>query len=204
MILSLKVLFAACCLQLVKSECSDPLVAIRTTLDCIAGEDVICASAGYNEAFVKIHNGKDTAKIDIASIDFWAITFQLLDLSFTYDHEMNIGTNRASIRYVEKVTMTDGSSFGFPPSNEYPFGAVIDQYEHALVTVDDDCKMLFWDQYGDNKEQTDVDDAANAILCILGFYPPEICQDLVPTHAPSKVTKQTKKSKSNRKKRRRM
>ena len=80
---------------------------------------------------------------------------------------MNIGTNKASIRYVETITTTDGANLGFtkaPPSFEYPYSQVFIQHEHALVEVDNDCRIIMWDQYGDNKEQTDVDDAVDIIV----------------------------------------
>ena len=44
------------------------------------------------------------------------------------------------------------------------FSATFKQYEHALVTVDDDWRILKWDLYGDNVEQSDVDDAINAMM----------------------------------------
>ena len=48
--------------------------------------------------------------------------------------------------------------------NQYPFGQVFFQHEHDLVTVDNDCRMIRWDQYGDNKEQKDVNGAGNDIV----------------------------------------
>lgn len=70
--------------------------------------------------------------------------------------------------------MDDGSSLGLPPSAEYPFGAIVYQHEHGIVDVDDDCKLVFWDQYGDDKEQTDLDDAVGALLCVID---PDNCSD---------------------------
>lgn len=61
--------------------------------------------------------------------------------------------------------MSDGTNFGLPASSEYPFGVTILQHEHALIDVDDDCKIVTWDQYGDDAEQTDVDDAVADLLC---------------------------------------
>merc|ERR550539_721221 len=68
--------------------------------------------------------------------------------------------------------MSDGTEFGLEPSNTYPFNATFNQYEHAIVTVDDDCKVVRWDQYGDNKEQRDVDDATNAMIALVGIPSP--------------------------------
>jgi hypothetical protein len=106
--------------------------------------------------------------------DFWAFAFLLVTIHIDINYQMNnIAPNKASIRYVETVTTDDGSNFGLPPSSTYPFGQVFLQYEHAIVTVDDNCRMIAWDQYGDNKEQTDVDDASGAILCSIGVV--EFC-----------------------------
>ena len=55
------------------------------------------------------------------------------------------------------------------PSNQHPFGEVFFQREHAIVTVDNDCRRIRWDQYGDNKEQKDVKDAVNKILQMSAF-----------------------------------
>ena len=100
-----------------------------------------------------------------------SFAFLLLTFDLDINHQTNIGTNQVSIHYVEKITSTDGSSFGLPSSSDYPFGQVFLQYEHTLVTVDNDCRMIRWDQHGDNKEQKDVDDIATAILCSVGFLP---------------------------------
>lgn len=157
--------------EMAKAGCPDPLSSILGTLQCIAEENVACASAGYNPMFRKLHNGIDTNTVIDESGEFWAGAFSLVDLAFDINYEKNVGPNQASIRYVEIVTTTDGSVFGLPPSSDYPFDQEFLQHEHALVTVDDECKMVLWDQYGDNKEQQSVDDAANAILCSIGFLP---------------------------------
>ena len=46
------------------------------------------------------------------------------------------------------------------PSTEYPFSQTFVQHEHALVTVDGDCKIALWDQYGDDMEQAVVENAS--------------------------------------------
>lgn len=159
--------------------CADPAAAIVSTLDCIGSEDALCATAGYNSAeFKKYHNGIDTQTVIDEGSSYWSGAFTLVDLSLDVNHVMNVGPNQASIRYVEKVVFTNGTEFGLPPSNEYPFGSTFFQYEHALVTVDKDCKMVLWDQYGDNKEQLDVDLTALVMLCALGIYPEEICNSI--------------------------
>ena len=153
--------------------CEDPLQSILDTLECIVSEDVACASNGYNpDEFVKIHNGVDTNTTIDAGGSFWSGAFSLSDVSFpSMDFMMNVADNQASIRYIEKVVMTDGSLFGLVPSAEYPFGQSYYQHEHAIVTVDDDCKIIKWDQYGDNLEQDAVTNATTEILCLIGFIP---------------------------------
>ena len=100
-------------------------------------------------------------------------------MSLDVNHQMNIGPNQASIRYVEKVTITEGSFLLSEPRTEYPFGQVFYQHEHALVTVDNDCRVILWDQYGDNKEQQDVEDALDAVLaavlCLDNLLPIDLC-----------------------------
>lgn len=174
------------------AECPDPLESILATLECITEEDATCASAGYHsDRFRKLHNGVDTNTTIDGGGAFWTAAFSFVDLHLDYDHQLNVGPNQASIRYIETVTMTDGSAFGLPPSTEYPFGQVYWQHEHALVTVDDECKMILWDQYGDNEEQRVVDEATNAILCAIGMMPAEACPE---TAAESTTTTTTELS----------
>ncbi len=45
------------------------------------------------------------------------------------------------------------------------------QHEHALIEVDDGYKLVKWDQYGDNPEQTDVVEANGALACAIGAGP---------------------------------
>mmetsp|Transcript_14180 Transcript_14180/g.21640 ORF Transcript_14180/g.21640 Transcript_14180/m.21640 type:complete len:230 (+) Transcript_14180:183-872(+) len=147
-----------------KNECEDPVAAILETLRCIEQEEVRCASAGYNQrVFRKLHNGIDT-NTKIGRF-FWIGGFALLDFKLAIDHVYQIAPNQVGIRYVETVTTTDGSSLFLKPSNEFPFSQTFFQHEHALVTVDENCKMVLWDQTGDNKEQTDVDNVADDIVC---------------------------------------
>jgi len=148
--------------------CEDPLAAIMQTLQYIDDGDPVSSAKGYAHGFRKIHNGVDTG-LDFGDdpAAFWEISFLLISLSFSFDHQVNVGPNMASIRYIEGVQFTDGTVFGLPASDEYPFNTSYVQHEHALVTVDDDCKMLLWDQYGDNAEQDAVDDNADAIIELL-------------------------------------
>ena len=168
--------------------CKDPLAATLNTLQCIADSNVTCAGAGYNTVeFKKYHNGEDTNTM-IDGTTFWEGVLTLTSLSFTYDHTMNVGHNMASIRYVEYVNFTDGTSVGLPASSEYPWSAKVVQHEHALVTVDDECRIKTWDQYGDNKEQAEADDVSAAIfaeLCAKQIAPPEMCE---PPSSISSVT----------------
>lgn len=98
--------------------------------------------------------------------------FALLDFPFDVSFTNNPSKNRASVRYLETAITTDGSTLGLDPSSAYPFGATFFQHEHGIVEVDDDCKLVFWDQYGDDKEQTDLDGAVGDPLCVIN---PESC-----------------------------
>ncbi len=183
------------------SGCEDPLTAILDILQCVKDSDATCAALGYNTVeFKKLHNGIDTNTV-IDGADYWEGAFSLISIDFSYDHTVNIGPNMASIRYIEKVTFTDGTAFGLPPSSEYPWSAKMDQHEHALVTVDDDCKMVLWDQYGDNAEQTAVDDASAAMvgdLCSKGIFPPEFCSPPPPSPPVETTTKAPTSKKSKK------
>lgn len=171
--------------QNVTSYCPDPLGSILATLDCVEREDAACASAGYNASlFRKLHNGVDTnTTIDEGGM-YWMGAFWFVDLQLDYNHQAILETpNMVSLRYVEVVNMTTGVEFGFDACNEYPWGQSYLQHEHAIVTVNDDCQMILWDQYGDNQEQANVDNALDAILadpavgCRLGMLPADECSD---------------------------
>lgn len=144
--------------------CEDPVGSILATLKCIEEADATCASAGYdNGAFRKLHNGVDTNTN--FNMGFWTGTFFLLDFILDVNHAAHVGPNQASIRYIETVTTTSGSNLFLDESTDYPFSQSFKQYEWALVTVDDDCKMILWDQYGDNQEQGGVVEAVDEIVC---------------------------------------
>jgi len=161
------------------SGCEDPLAAIMATLECIEKSDAECATKGYDGTrFIKLHNGIDTETTIDDNSDYWTGAFAFSNLGFSYDHKANVGPNQASVRYIETVAFTDGSSFGLPPSETFPWGSMFVQHEHALVTVDDDCKMILWDQYGDVAEQEAVNDASMAMLvalCGIGIFPTTTC-----------------------------
>lgn len=159
--------------------CADPLSAIMATLDCVEKGDAKCATKGYDgKNFIKLHNGIDTkTKIDDTDA-YWSGAFTQVDFEFSYDHMTNLGPNMASVRYIEMVEFTDGTNYGFPKSSEYPWSYSFKQHEHAIVTVDDDCKIVLWDQYGDDVEQNyhyDTSAVVMNILCEKGIYPPPVC-----------------------------
>jgi len=171
-----------------KAECPDALAAVVRTLDCIEQQNVTCATEGYNsDRFIKLHNDLDTNTVIDSGGEFWTGAFALLNLSFEYKHMSNLEVpNQAHIRYIENVVFTDGTTLGLPQSTDYPFGAIFFQHEDALVTVDDECKIVMWDQYGDNMEQAAVDEASLVLLCAIGVYPAAMC--VPPTAPPSPDT----------------
>ena len=70
-----------------------------------------------------------------------------------------------SLRYEEIVTTADGYPLILDsPSSEYPFGQTFVQHEHALVSLDADCRITKWDQYGDDAEQAVVEEAAKDLF----------------------------------------
>lgn len=135
--------------RLTGEGCATPVEAVLDVMQCIEDENPTCTDAGYNPQFRKLHNGIDT-ETPINRLGFWVGTFWLLDLKLDYDHVAQVGDNQVSLRYVETVSFRDGEEFI--------------QHEHALITVDDNCKMILWDQYGDNQEQQAVDDKAAEFL----------------------------------------
>lgn len=150
----------------VQSEECSPLESVKHIMACVKAKDAECASAGYNPAFAKLHNGlPSSSMLGVHTKDWWAAIFAVGDLSLDYNYTSeNREKKEASIRYVETVSTTDGTTLGLPASDAYPFAQTFEQHEHAIVTVDDDCKLILWDQYGDNAEQEAVDTATAAIL----------------------------------------
>ena len=141
--------------------CEKPLDVVLNTLNCVSKgvEDAVCAGAGYAADFKKLHNRVDTNTV-ISGPEFWAGAFAILDLTLDVNHAVQVGPDLVEVRYVETVEVGGLKDFGFVYKTIY-------QHEHALVTVNGDCKMTLWDQYGDNKEQSDVDVAVAEFIEII-------------------------------------
>ncbi|MCW8879068.1 MAG: hypothetical protein OQJ89_02240 [Kangiellaceae bacterium] len=131
------------------SSCEKPVDAVMRIMNCIESENAFCAASGYASSFAKFHNTIDT-ETNAPGYFFWLGAFLFIDFDLEFDHVVQVAENQVSLRYVETVTFNDGETFK--------------QHEHALVTVNGACKMTLWDQYGDNKEQQDVDDKAEALF----------------------------------------
>ncbi|CAM9884344.1 unnamed protein product [Ectocarpus sp. 12 AP-2014] len=152
------------------SGCPDPVGAVLALFDCVTKKDSTCAAAAYDPGFQRYHNEESTGAIAVSDPGWWAGAFSVVDISFDVKFTNKPAPNTASVRYLEMVTTSDGRSLGLPnPRSDYPFDFTVVQHEHAIGHVDDDCKFTFWGQYGDNKEQTDVDVAvANMMSCMGG------------------------------------
>eukprot|EP00752_Nemacystus_decipiens_P018271 g16392.t2 len=157
------------------SGCEDPVQAVLDLLECVAEKDGECAAASYDPGFQRFHNEKFTGNIPVSTAEFWEGAFAVVSLAFDIRFTSYPAKNMASVRYVEEVVSSDGTNFGLPASSEYPFSVTTLQHEHALVTLDDDCKIMKWDQYGDDMEQTDVDDVVADLLCETD--PKKTCSD---------------------------
>ncbi|KAL7546195.1 hypothetical protein ACHAWF_009535 [Thalassiosira exigua] len=154
--------------QAQKDICANPLQSVLNTMKCIEDQNSNCAARGYAPTFVKKHNGIMTMDFNgIFTQPYWDGAFFLTNLGLEINYvaeDATAGTHQVNLRYVETIITTDGSNLGLPPTSDYPFNQTFHQHEHALVTVNEDCKMIEWIQYGDNKEQEDVPTAVNAIL----------------------------------------
>eukprot|EP00545_Synedropsis_sp_CCMP1620_P008226 CAMPEP_0119021644 /NCGR_PEP_ID=MMETSP1176-20130426/26412_1 /TAXON_ID=265551 /ORGANISM="Synedropsis recta cf, Strain CCMP1620" /LENGTH=205 /DNA_ID=CAMNT_0006976301 /DNA_START=108 /DNA_END=725 /DNA_ORIENTATION=- len=149
-------------------RCANPKRAVRNLLMCVGNNDAVCAAAAYDPGFQRFHNEVFTGQISITDPTFWEGAFTFFPrFEFDIKFARNAGKNMASVRYIETVTSTYGTNLGLPASSVSPFGQVVVQHEHALVTVNNNCNIIKWDQYGDNKEQTDVDNITSGIFCIL-------------------------------------
>lgn len=168
-----------------QTPCPDPLTEVLKTLDCFQQEDLNCTIAGYDTAnFRLLHNGIDTG-VDMSDPFYFVGIFLSVDFTLDFDHQAVVGANKLSLRYIETLVTTNGEDFGRPASNLYPFSQTFIQHEHALVTVDNDCKITLWDQYGDNKEQRKVKKVGKAlekkaiswgIKCALSLKPKSLCE----------------------------
>ena len=126
--------------------CADPLGAVLAIMGCVEREDLACATAGYAKEFVKTHNGiVDPTTIALDEPRFWRGAFFFVDFAFTYNFRDHFDTNRVSLRYVESVKTLDVSDYTVPGLGKGPEQVEIVQHEHALITVNADCKMTQWD-----------------------------------------------------------
>jgi len=136
--------------------CEDPLAAVLATMECLMEKDVECTAAGYApEGILKIHNGVDAfeGEIQDRSLGWWTAIMPVASYTLTYGNTSNAGPNVASIEYNETMVFTTGVELGAPASTEYPFGFVLEQSEHAFVTVNGACQIATWNQTGDDEEQ---------------------------------------------------
>lgn len=152
--------------------CLDPLSAVMETLACIEAEDAECASKGYASTFKKFHNGiEDESAAGLDTPIYWGNAFFVVDLALDYNFVDTVDVNQISLRYVESVKTLDVSKYTLENTTKAgPESVTLYQHEHALVTVNDDCQMVQWDQYGDNKEQADVNVFVGATLPYLDQY----------------------------------
>jgi hypothetical protein len=92
-----------------------------------------------------------------------------------FDLSQNTGPNECEVRYVETVTTTSGEELGKEPQYDYPYAQAIKQYEHAIVKVDDNCRIIRWDQTGDDYEQGLVTTTVDDLLCKMKVLPFFLC-----------------------------
>lgn len=151
-----------------RGRCVDPMQAVLDLFECVANSDAACAAASYAPSFQKFHNEIYTGDIPVKNPAFWQGSFiNFPTFEFEIKFSKNVGKNMADVRYIEQVTSTDGTNLGLAgaPFSTYPFGQTVFQHEHALVEVDNSCRLVKWDQYGDNTEQSHVSAITVALLC---------------------------------------
>ena len=136
------------------AACEDPHLKVKSILECIEVEDIACANAGYDESFVKLHNGIDT-NTDMSGGDFWEMAFQFSDFEFDYKTVKQLGANKAMLQYTEKVMLVNGKEFL--------------QNELAIVDVNDSCQITKWNQYGSWAEQYAVEFAIIRLIIEMGL-----------------------------------
>eukprot|EP00931_Biecheleriopsis_adriatica_P102778 TRINITY_DN77709_c0_g1_i1.p1 TRINITY_DN77709_c0_g1~~TRINITY_DN77709_c0_g1_i1.p1 ORF type:complete len:229 (-),score=28.90 TRINITY_DN77709_c0_g1_i1:98-784(-) len=156
-------------------SCINPLDSIMKTLTCIEQKNATCAGSGYTPEFKKFHNDVDThASVTAAT---WEGAFTFTSFNLTYSHTAEISptegnrTYSAMIRYVEAVTTVDLTTLGCPARLAPPVETIL-QHEQALITVDNECKMILWDQYGDDAEQAAVGAAIRKMVPCFPFIGP--------------------------------
>ncbi|CAM9344360.1 unnamed protein product, partial [Scytosiphon promiscuus] len=144
-----------------EDSCSDPAGAVLDLLVCFEVGDVDCITGAYTSGFETYHN-EVLATADYSFDDpvYWTNAVLSTNETFNVQFSSNPSPNLASVRYIQTVSTIEDASIGLVG---YPYGQNVTQYEHALVTVDDDCKMVKWDQYGDNQEQIDADELLTAL-----------------------------------------
>ena len=106
--------------------------------------------------------------------EFWQGAFLYADYKYETKQISTIGENQVSYQeYIRTVITSDAAALGLPPSASYPFSETFIQHEHALVTVDDDYKVLVWDAYGGSQEFINLNEATSAMymLCLSGSTP---------------------------------
>lgn len=130
--------------------CSDPIAAVLATMHCFINGDTRCIANSYSDDFVLIHNGTPTDTNPHNEL-YWKYAFMYSDFTIDINHLMQIEEDRVSARYIERLDFVNGKT--------------IYQHEHALITVDKDCKIKLWDQYGDSTEQEVMIATLRAILC---------------------------------------
>ena len=138
--------------------CPRPVKAVLSALQCFENEDAACVANAYSADFVLMHNDQPTAT-DPSNSLFWNLAFMFSDFSVDINHLKRVGLKQVSIRYVETLDFTNN--------------VTVNQHEHALVTVDRDCRIQLWDQYGDDAEQQAVSDNIRVIILCQQFG---ICQ----------------------------
>lgn len=153
---------------LAASSCPDPLGAVLAMMSCMEDEDAKCvANRIAQSSFKKLHNGVDTelklldGKDPISHLE---TSFKFIRYVIDIEYQEELGPNLVGLGYVEKFTTSTGESFGLAPSKEYPFSQIFLQHEMAAVSVNDDCKITVWDQYGDDKEQQALDKVVSDML----------------------------------------
>jgi len=186
------------------AACADPVAAVEKTLGCIETKDSACATQNYNWLLFSKHHNKQNVGLRLWPFDmYWTMALKFSTFKLVYDHKQNIGTNKASVRYIEYIRFSNGTEFNIPANTIYPFDHQVIQYEHAIVSVDNSCKLTRWDQFGDNKEQVEVDDAMAVFMadervkCDLSIHPfPWKCKEIVGSKATAlgEVSGKTSKS----------
>lgn len=154
-----------------KNSCKDPVKAVLANIACFVAKDVDCSVAAAGPGAKELRD-----EIDLETVpdeEFWQTAFLYVDQKYETKQISTIGENQVSYRYIRTTITSDGAALGLPPSASYPFSETFIQHEHALVTVDDDCKVLVWDAYGGSQELMNQNEATSAMYmsCLSGSTP---------------------------------